>query len=264
MSAGETFVASLPMYDWPEVSSEHETLWACLRDSLRGLGFPAPDTLSRDEEACRYWTDPGLVLGQTCGLPFTSGLSSRVRIVGTPAYDIDCGAGCYYSEIVVHRDSDFQSLNALRGGKLAYNSEDSLSGYAALAHHLKDAAGRERFFRNKIRTGSHRASVQLVAEGKADVAAIDAVAWRLALRHEKSAENLRVIEKTEPLPGLPLISARRPDWRVERLHLAVVEAMAALDSECADALLLTGFAQTGESDYAPIKERARFAVGHPF
>lgn len=262
MSAGDACVASLPMYDWPEIKQANDALWVCLRDSLRTFGFPAPDNLCRKGDAC-HWTDPGLVLGQTCGLPFTNRLRQHVSIVGTPAYDIDCGAGCYYSVIVVHRDNEAHDLTDLRGARVAYNSEESLSGYAALCHRLKELTAGERFFGDALRTGSHRASVQTVAEGKAGVAAIDAVSWRLALRHEALARDLRVIEKTDPLPGLPFICARRSEWRVERLHLAVVEAMAALDGRCADALLLTGFAQTDEADYAPIRQRARLAAERP-
>ncbi|MCY6380798.1 phosphate/phosphite/phosphonate ABC transporter substrate-binding protein [Hoeflea prorocentri] len=196
-------------------------------------------------------------------MPLVSKLRSQVRIVGTPAYDINCGAGCYYSMIIARQDNDAVGLADLRGKRFAYNSEDSFSGYAAPAHHLRQMSMKGPFFGEKLRTGSHRASIRAVTEGKADVAAIDAVSWRLALRHEKSAESARILAITDALPGLPFITAARPQWRVERLHLAVVEAMASLDSESADALLLTGFAQTDEADYASLGERVRLAMAYP-
>ena len=63
-----------------------------------------------------------------------------------------------------------------------------------------------------IETGSHRASVRAVAEEKADVAAIDAVCWALALRYEPEAvSRLKVIGQTPLRPGLPFITAVERD-----------------------------------------------------
>jgi ABC-type phosphate/phosphonate transport system substrate-binding protein len=53
-----------------------------------------------------------------------------------------------------------------------------------------------------VETGGHRQSVQAVADGRADVAAIDAVCWALAGRHEDAAvEKLRVINRTPAEAG---------------------------------------------------------------
>ena len=43
-------VASLPMYDWPEVQWAHDALWAALAMRLRAHGIEAPDRLDRDRQ----------------------------------------------------------------------------------------------------------------------------------------------------------------------------------------------------------------------
>lgn len=249
------YVAALPMYDWPEVRTATDTFWIHLRDSLRAFGFPAPDTLERGTGDEELWRNPGLVLSQSCGMPLVNGLDGTVSVVGTPAYDIECGAGCYYSVIVVHRDSAFESICDSVGKRLAYNGPNSQSGFGSLAYHLRDLGNNGPVFAQKTVTGSHRESLRLVAAGEADIAAIDAVSWQLALRHEAAAASLRVLAKTDPTPGLPMICAKHAGWSIDRMHLAIVEAMAALDADTSDRLLLTGFAQTGLSDYAVIAQR---------
>ncbi|MEM6462904.1 MAG: PhnD/SsuA/transferrin family substrate-binding protein [Pseudomonadota bacterium] len=250
-------VATLPMYDWPETKDATDKLWSYLRDSLRASGLPAPDSLDRSRAPDDLWRDPMLLLGQTCGLPLINGLNDFVSVVGTPAYDIDCGAGCYYSAIVVRSDTDLYDVADLAATCLAFNARQSQSGMAALTYQLRGLPSQPEFFTRKIESGSHRRSIQLVASGEADVACIDAVSWQLALRHEPAAKSLRVLAETEPTPGLPFICATRDDWSVDRIHLAVVEAMAAVDQETCDRLLLAGFAQTGLSNYQIIGERLR-------
>lgn len=255
MSDVSAAVAALPMYDWPELRKETDQFWEKLRESLTRFGFPAPRNLDRDRSNDAIWHDKNLLLAQTCGLPFVRDLSVDVSLVGTPAYDLDCGAGSYYSVIVVHADSDIQSLQQVAGLRLAYNNRNSQSGYAALAYALQDSAQDGSPFSASICTGSHRASIISVAQHEADIAAIDAVTWKIAQRYEQSTRSLRVLALTEPTPGLPFICANRSDWHPDRIHLAVVEAMASLDEECRLALMLSGFAHTLPSDYDIIRAR---------
>lgn len=254
-------IAALPMYDWPELFSAHDVYWSTLAESLRAFGFPAPPELTRTMPEELLWCDEQLLLSQTCGLPLVRDLSPCVQVVGTPAYDIACGAGSYFSVIVVRQDSTADKLEDLYGMRLAYNCRNSQSGYAALAYLLRGRAQSGRFFSESRCTGSHRASIRDVASGKSDLAAIDAVSWKLALRHEGAAHALRVLATTTPTPGLPMICAKRPDWSSDRIHMAVVEAMAALDTDTMDALLLTGFAQTTLADYAIIARNHAIVEG---
>ncbi len=254
MSGGGPAVAALPMYDWPELHEHTDAFWSRLRESLQEFGFPAPRNLDRVRAANDIWHDDQLLLGQTCGLPYVRDLAAEVSLVGTPAYEIECGAGSYYSVIAVNSDCTAEALGDLQGLRFAYNSRCSQSGYAAFAYAISSQLAPP-YFASSLETGAHRSSIQAVADGLADVASIDAVTWEIALRHEPSAARLRVLATTKPTPGLPFICAQRKDWNADRIHMAVVEAMAALDEDCRQALLLTGFAHTTPADYDVIRSQ---------
>ena len=196
------------MYDWPEVRAETDALWAVLRDALRERGLDAPEALDRDTPLQALWRDPALCLAQTCGLPFRLGLHEHVALVGTPDHGVEgCAPGFYCSVLVARKDDTRPSFAAFAGAVAAFNAPDSQSGWAALAAAAEGAS----FFARRVETGSHRASIRAVASGEAAIAAIDAVTWRLALRHEPAARALRVLGRTAPVPGLPLVTAGRHD-----------------------------------------------------
>lgn len=249
-------LAVLPMYDWPEVRDGTDRLWQELSRRLREAGFDAPSGLLRDIHAQTAWTDPALLLGQTCGLPFVSRLKGRVSLVGAPAYRLEgCEPGEYCSALVVRADDPADGLGGLRGRRVAYNMEGSQSGHAAMLAAIAPLARGGRFFAETLATGSHRASVRAVAEGKADIAAIDAVSWELAKRHEPSASRLRVLSRTRPTPGLPFITALRPADELRRISEAVAAGIDGLDGATKEALLLTGFVPFSEADYDVISAR---------
>ena len=64
-------------------------------------------------------------------------------------------------------------------------------------------------FRERLISGGHRNSIRMVAAGEADVTAVDAKTWALALKHEPAARELTVAGWTAKRKGLPFITARR-------------------------------------------------------
>ena len=55
-------------------------------------------------------------------------------------------------------------------------------------------------------SGSHRASAKLVSEGQADIAAIDAISFKLIKEYDNFSSNLSIIAQTKSTPGLPIIA----------------------------------------------------------
>jgi ABC-type phosphate/phosphonate transport system substrate-binding protein len=104
-------------------------------------------------------------------------------------------------------------LDLLRGRRLAFNSEDSMSGLLALARDLEAEGESLAMFRKRIETGGHRASLRAVADGRADVAAIDCRSWALARCFEPAVQALTVVGWTGRRKGLPFITAEatRPE-----------------------------------------------------
>ena len=249
-------LAVLPMYDLPELRAATDRLWAALRDALRARGVVAPEALDRATPPMRAWLSPGLALGQTCGLPYATRLASRVALIGAPDYGIEgCPPGFYTSALVVRTDDAREGLEAFAGAIAAIGEIGSQSGHAALLHAAAPQARDRRFFAGLRLTGSHRASIRAVAAGLADIAAIDAVTWRLARRHDPAAARLRMLAQTEPTPGLPFISARDAD--ADAIATACAAAIATLDAGTRDLLGLQSFVRFRPADYAPLA--ARFA-----
>lgn len=245
-------IASLPMYDWPEVESETDHFWDRLRGHLEGAGIPAPERLTRRADPEAEWLADDLVLSQSCGYPFSTVLKDRVTLVGTPAYAIDAPAGSYFSVLIGRAEDRTIAISDLAARRFAYNARNSQSGFRApvrwLASNGVEMAGAT------IETHSHRRSIRAVAEGRADFASIDAVSWQLALRHEPSAGALAILGRTPVTPGLPFISAHANAKLRQRIAVAVGAAIAGLEEDVRNALLVTGFVRTEPVDYATLAD----------
>lgn len=113
-------LAGLPMYDWPEISAATDAFWNVLADSLRRRGIDAPKALARQDDLAAMWYSPDLVFGQTCALPFAMDLHAHVRLIGSPAYDIGCAPGCYYSLLIVPKGRS-TDLASFRGPAAAFD-----------------------------------------------------------------------------------------------------------------------------------------------
>lgn len=246
--------AALPMYDLAAVRDVTDALWHGIRDRLRDAGIAAPDGLTRDLPLDQGWIRPDLLLSQTCGLPFVRTLRGRVRLVAAVDHRLPGVApGDYCSRIVVRRsdpDLGAVTLADYAGRCCAYNSPDSQSGAGAMRHLVLPMLRQGRFFGRTLRTGGHFASVRAVAEGRADIAAIDAATWRLAERHLPEAAALQVLTSSDPTAGLPLITA--PDGPAQPLFHAISAALAALTAAQRDTIGIHGLVARTEDDFAPI------------
>ncbi len=254
-------IAALPMYDWPEVRDAHDTFWKLIATRLHAIGIDAPDRLDRTLDEDAGWRSERLLLGQTCGLPLAQGLHRHVAVVGTPTYAAaGCEPGTYCSMVVVRDDDPATAIEDVAGRRLAYNHTGSQSGYAALLPVLERLAKDGPVFAEGVHTGAHRGSIQAVADGSADVAAIDCVSWALGVRHEPAAAKLRVLAQTPPTPGLPMITASSPKRAdIDVIFAAVAAAIRDLDASTRDALMIEGIVRTSLDDYRVLAERVHEA-----
>ncbi|WP_340160315.1 PhnD/SsuA/transferrin family substrate-binding protein [uncultured Hoeflea sp.] len=246
-----TGAASLPMYDWPEIRDATDGLWQAVREQLRERGIEAPEALDRHADPETLWTNPALLLSQTCGYPYATMLADKVTLVGTPAHAVT-GAepGRYFSVLVARKNGAPQHLADLSGKRFAYNMQHSQSGFAAPVRLLADAGLAS--LPEPLKTAAHRASIQAVADGKADWAAIDAVTWELAKRHEPASQDLTVFARTPDTPALPLITSLQHANHRDTIADAYEAAITELDKQTRDAVLITGLARFKPGDYAPL------------
>ena len=132
--------------------------------------LPATEIVTNEEDLHKYTnlemsiSTGTLLLGQTCGYPLHNFYFDQLNVVAVPKYNSD---GCQdetYSSVIISNRADFKMTECSR---IAINSKCSMSGNLL----LEWFAGPNQFERTY--TGSHRASIQMISEGKADVAAID-------------------------------------------------------------------------------------------
>jgi len=188
-----TRLASLPMYDWPEIAPLWDALWTEMARVFHDAGYDVAPTLTRGKDLI---DDPDMLLAQICGWPLVMGYLSKVEVIGSFDFGLQgCASGAYNSVII----------EGAQSGPVAVNDMNSQSGYAALCRHLGAAP------QDVLITGAHRASIEAVADGAASIAAIDAVSWRLAEMYEPAAGHVRVIARTAATPGLPLVTRQGED-----------------------------------------------------
>lgn len=241
-------IASLMMYLRPETAAATANYWQHIRAALADRGIPTPETLENDRPEFEVWQAPDLVLSQTCGMPYRRWLADQVQLVGTPDYGLPgCPQGHYNSVIVVRALDPRKDLAAFRDARFAYNQTFSQSGFAA-PHALARARGF--WFSDRRQSHGHQQSARAVAERRADIAALDAVSWRLIQRYDDFAARLRVLCQTPPTPGLPYITGPQTD--AAAVFDGVREAIGALSSEDRDILGLTGIHRLAKSAYLAI------------
>lgn len=243
-------IASLAMYDLPQMHGANDRFWAGVRDHLRAQGVAAPEALTRGDAAYwQAWQSPDLVLSQTCGLPYGRHLHGRVEKIATPDYGLpDCPAGYYKSLFVVRADDPRNTVQACDGAAFAYNEALSQSGYGTAVTHFADLGLR---LNPALESGGHRLSCIAVAQGRADFAAIDAQTWRMLNRHEPHlTAALRVIGQTRPSPGLPFITAKGA--AVGALLAAITDALDGLGATDREVLGIASFVQIPDAVYAAL------------
>lgn len=213
-------VASLGMYDGAPLRKANDALWETIALRLAENGLAeAPLRLDWERPLHDIWDDPALLLAQCCGYPLVTRYRDRLRYVATPCYAAPgCRDAWHRSRIIVRGDDAARELSDLRGRRAAINEATSNSGMNLFRAALAPIAGGPGYFSTVVQTGSHEASVRAVAEGAADVAAIDTVSFEHLARHQAPlAAAVRTLAWSPMSPGLPFVTSRGTSDGVVRL-----------------------------------------------
>ena len=216
---------SFPMYDWPEEQAAIQDFWAKLRDTSHK---DAPDLALPDQYLSLvgdrlhdHWKSDNLLLSQSCWGPLTRGFGKYLLPIAQADYSsFEGGRGLHYRSVIVARDGKKEEVpetpaasafdHLIAGKRLAFNDEMSLSGYLALVQDCSIPSDHLRV--GATQTGSHRASLEAVRQGKADYAVIDCRSWALAQKHDDGSDELVVIGWTAERLGLPFVTSHKtPD-----------------------------------------------------
>lgn len=262
-------IASARLYEWAPTLV---TAWRRLLEDVAtrakvALEF-APSGVSLDE----LWSRADLGCVFMCGYPYAL-RTERPPLLAAPVPSPPRfgDRAVYVSDFIVRADASYRRLEDTFGGRIAYSTEHSQSGYNAARHHLlayRSPARAKLFAEVKGPYVRQRAVIQAVLDGEADVAAIDGYAHDLLRRHDPAlAGGLRVVGTTAPAPSPPLVAspAMSADDR-ERLTRALLDAHRTPSLEpVLEELLLRRFERVRDADFAVLldQQRAAEAAGYP-
>ncbi len=223
-------LANLGMYDGGELGAANDALWGAIAARLESAGLAdVPRQLERHLPLADLWGSRDLLFGQTCGHPFAARYYGRLRLIAAPRYALPgCREGRHRSFVVVSARAPVRDLAALRGARAAINDDESMTGRHLLGDLVASVGGAAGFFSEVQITGSHAQSLARVANGDADIAAIDCVTYAHLQRSaaEMVAET-RVLLHTRETPTLPFVlSATQSEETAALVGRALVEAMA--------------------------------------
>ena len=257
-------IAVLPMYDFPWTAAANDALWASMSARLTEAGVQSPTTLTRRGDLAAIWRRPGLIFGQTCGYPYVTGLKDAVTLIATPEYLFPGCEGPSHRSFIVRAARDpRRALSEFRGATAALNAHDSNTGMNLFRAAISSVAGGAPFFRAILVTGSHEASVEALAEGRADLASIDCVSFALLGRSRPDSIQCVAIVAESPLsPGLPFIaSVRLGQSTIDAVREALFAALVDPDlAEARAALGIQGARVATPADYDRVAEIERDAA----
>ncbi|MDP3984910.1 MAG: PhnD/SsuA/transferrin family substrate-binding protein [Acidimicrobiia bacterium] len=178
------------------------------------------------------WEEADLVY--MCGLPTGLALGWFDPLVAPVMTHPRYGSQPIYFADVILRDGFAAATWAdLAGCRFAYNEEGSFSGWAAVLIELRRQGIPAEALQWR-RTGSHTASIELVAAGEADATALDSMMLEL----EAPRLNLKALVSLGPWPMPPISLARhRADLAAELTSL-----LTSLPEDEKGRQLLDGFA----------------------
>lgn len=170
-------------------------------------------------------------------------------------------SGTGNSGVIVSRaDSKIKTTADAKGKTFAFVDPNSASGYLLpMIYFTQTLQVRpEAYFRAVRFGGSHEANIESVIEGEIDVVATDEREIEVALRDGeiKSAKDLNVLWKSDPIPTAPLV------YRKElpaSLKAAIRDAVLSFkDTKALERIGLKGFVAATDRDYDPIRNLEEF------
>lgn len=145
-----------------------------------------------------------------------------VEVLAIPVMD---GRTMYRSYIIVPAASHDRILQQLRGKRFAFTDELSLSGFTYIAHLLKKiGSDYQSFFQSVTFTRSHDRSIEAIANGLFDGAAVDSLVFdQLAKAKPEIGAAVHIIHRSPEFGVSPVvISTRIPSERREALRNALL------------------------------------------
>jgi ABC-type phosphate/phosphonate transport system substrate-binding protein len=222
-----TPVASLPMYNLPEMRPVNARFWEALRRLLVEAGLDeVPETLHFDRLPVPERIGPEVLFSQVCGYPLETIFSGQAVRLGTACYDAaGCDGALHCGLFIVPAGSKAGELRDLRGSTFLLNHRHSNSGMNLPRRAPADIADGHPFFARVIETGSHPGNLDRIARAEADATVVDCVTFAFWSHYRPdAARQVRVLARTPPSPAIPFVtSTATPAATVDVLQAALRE-----------------------------------------
>ncbi|MCH2547989.1 MAG: PhnD/SsuA/transferrin family substrate-binding protein [Alphaproteobacteria bacterium] len=222
---------AFPMYVLPQMQADMRSLWIMVKTRLTMDGVEnLPDEPEFSDPLAQGHVPQDLLMLQYCGYPYVTQWQESKQLTPFACLHYDaphCEGKLHRSVIVVAEQSKIKKLSKLKNSRVAINGYDSNTGMNLLRHTIAPIAKSTQFFSQVTVTGAHAASAQAVADGSADVAAIDCVTFAYLSDYDAAlTAQLRVIATTETSPALPLfVASHVPQDIQQKLYTAWQEVM---------------------------------------
>jgi ABC-type phosphate/phosphonate transport system substrate-binding protein len=259
------------MYSWsPSLAAAWHRLLAAVsaRAGVPMTVMDHADPTPLDE----LWARPDLGCAFMCGYPWAL-VADKPRLLAAPVPSPPRYGGrpVYVTDFIVKADGPYRTLAETFGGRIAYSTEHSHSGYNAPRFHLLAyrTPARSTFYREVVGPFiRQRPCLDAVVDGRADVAAIDGYGFELLARHAPEVTGrVRVVETTIAAPSPPLVASPGVDPATcERVTSALVTIHEAPELRSTlDELLLSRFVRVDADDFEIFldRQRAAEAAGYP-
>ncbi|MDB5867466.1 MAG: transporter, phosphonate, periplasmic substrate-binding protein [Betaproteobacteria bacterium] len=202
-----------------------------------------------------------------CGLPYVwkaDAPDSSITLCAVPVmrrarYE---AKPVYFSDVVVRRDSAYESFADLRGASWAFNEPRSHSGYNVVRHHLSQLGETSGYFGSSVESGAHQESLRMIIRGEIDASAIDSTVLETELhRFAHLQSEIRIIDTLGPSPMPPWVMHRSV---APELRAAVAGALLGMHRDSRGRAILdqwgiSHFCGASDSHYDPIREMSRQA-----
>ncbi len=189
-----------------------------------------------------------------CGLPYT-----RMRDAGAPIEPLaapvpdDEDGPWYRADLLVAPGVDVTAPEQLRGRRVGFNGDDSLSGWVMPRHALR-ALGIDPDDYDWVRTGSHHASLAALLRGEVEAAPIDSTVLTLERRADPALAALARIARLGHMPSPPVALVGGDAGLAASLRTALTTLARSEEGRAALALgAVQRFDAVGDADYAPVR-----------
>lgn len=256
---------SLPMYDFPEVHTSTTEILLALVEGFDAIGLRAhteAPNASVHSDLMRHWLGAGMLLSQSCGLPFIEELHTSVNVVGTPLWtDVSDERGRYRTVIVVPESLGVTSIDQAGGLRPVVSNTQSLSGWCSLGVALANVTNDSVVATPYVQSGGHAASLQMLQDNEADIVSIDSATFRLLSRHRPAlVENVRVIGHGPLVPATPIVVSKSLSVDTDEVCRVISEVFGRSELQAAlGDIGISGFVRLANSDYDGVMDLVKIA-----